>query len=267
MPRHCHPILQPARRRCPSLSWFFLLTALLSLPPAHGGTLVETLARLRGGVVAVGTLTQPPGDPKSKPQARYLGTGFAVATGGLVVTNFHVVSGKNRKEGRLAVFSGKGREARIHEAKILKTDREHDLALLEIWGRRLTPLSLHEGGLLPAGRKTAFTGFPLGMVLGLYPVTHEGIIAAVTPAAIPADSSRRLNAARIRRLRNPFLVYQLDAIAYPGNSGSPLYLPENGKVIGVVNSVFVKGSKESVLSTPSGITYAIPVKYVRKLLQ
>ncbi|HHH13603.1 MAG TPA: serine protease, partial [Thiolapillus brandeum] len=111
------------------------------------------------------------------------------------------------------------------------------------------------------------TGFPLGMVLGLYPVTHRGIISAITPAAIPAGSSRRLNAARIKRLRNPFMVYQLDAIAYPGNSGSPLYLPATGEVIGVVNSVFIKDSKESVLSSPSGISYAIPVKYVHRLLQ
>jgi len=29
----------------------------------------------------------------------------------------------------------------------------------------------------------------------------------------------------------------------------------------------VKGAKEAALSAPSGITYAIPVKYVRQLLE
>jgi hypothetical protein len=38
-------------------------------------------------------------------------------------------------------------------------------------------------------------------------------------------------------------------------------------VIGVVNSVFVKETKEAVLEKPSGITYAIPVSFVRALLK
>jgi hypothetical protein len=38
-------------------------------------------------------------------------------------------------------------------------------------------------------------------------------------------------------------------------------------VLGVVNMVFVKSTKESVLAQPSGITYAIPAKYVLELLQ
>jgi hypothetical protein len=38
-------------------------------------------------------------------------------------------------------------------------------------------------------------------------------------------------------------------------------------VLGVINSVFVKGTKEVALSDPSGITYAIPVDHVRALLQ
>ena len=68
-------------------------------------------------------------------------------------------------------------------------------------------------------------------------------------------------------MRNPFVVYQLDIVAYPGNSGSPVYNVETGEVIGVVNSVFVKGTKESVLEKPSGISYAIPVRYVHDLLK
>jgi S1-C subfamily serine protease len=68
-------------------------------------------------------------------------------------------------------------------------------------------------------------------------------------------------------MRNPYVVYQLDMVAYPGNSGSPVYDVDTGKVIGVVNSVFVKGTKESVLEKPSGISYAIPVKYVHDLLK
>ena len=62
-------------------------------------------------------------------------------------------------------------------------------------------------------------------------------------------------------------MFQLDAIAYPGNSGSPLYDVDNGRVVGIVNSVFVKKSKESALTSPSGITYAIPAEYMTRLLK
>ncbi|HNM56654.1 MAG TPA: S1C family serine protease, partial [Thauera aminoaromatica] len=63
-----------------------------------------------------------------------------------------------------------------------------------------------------------------------------------------------------------FRVYQLDATAYPGNSGSPLYDPASGEVIGVLNMVFVKSTKEKVLADPSGISYAIPVEYLQRLI-
>jgi len=70
----------------------------------------------------------------------------------------------------------------------------------------------------------------------------------------------------MQRLDSVSLIYQLDAIAYPGNSGSPMYDPKSGEVIGVINKVLVKDTKESALSSPTGISYAIPVKYVHKLI-
>ena len=63
-----------------------------------------------------------------------------------------------------------------------------------------------------------------------------------------------------------FPVLQLDATAYPGNSGSPVYDPESGDVLGIINMVFVKGTKEAALTQPSGITYAIPASHLQALL-
>jgi S1-C subfamily serine protease len=64
-----------------------------------------------------------------------------------------------------------------------------------------------------------------------------------------------------------FRVFQLDATAYPGNSGSPIYDPATGDVLGIVNMVYVKSTKEAVLAQPSGITYAVPANHVGALLR
>ena len=68
-----------------------------------------------------------------------------------------------------------------------------------------------------------------------------------------------------RHLSEPWDIFQIDATAYPGNSGSPVYRVSTGKVIGVVNKVFVKGKKEHALTAPTGITYAIPADFIKTL--
>ena len=88
----------------------------------------------------------------------------------------------------------------------------------------------------------------------------------IFPVAQPADNAGNLSPAQLRRMRSPFNVFQLDATAYPGNSGSPVYRESDGQVIGVLNSVFVKGSRESALQNPSGISYAIPATWLKALL-
>ncbi len=117
------------------------------------------------------------------------------------------------------------------------------------------------------GEEYAFTGYPLGVLFGLYPVTHHGIVSSITPIAVQANAASQLDPTQIRHLRTPYDVFQLDATAYPGNSGSPLYHPDTGVVIGVINSVFVKEGRENILAKPSGISYAIPSDYARRLLE
>ncbi|HFE32472.1 MAG TPA: serine protease, partial [Gammaproteobacteria bacterium] len=128
-------------------------------------------------------------------------------------------------------------------------------------------LQLGDSDRVREGESIAFTGFPIGAVLGLYPATHHGLVSTISPIVLPALSGRQLSVTMIKRLRDPFDIFQLDATAYPGNSGSPLFLPKTGEVVGVLNMVFIKESKESVLEKPSGISYAIPIKYLKALLK
>jgi len=99
-------------------------------------------------------------------------------------------------------------------------------------------------------------------------VTHRATVSSITAAALPTPTAGQLNEKAIRSLRGgPFNIFQLDGTAYPGNSGGPLFDPDTGEVLGVVNMVFLKGTRESALSNPSGISYAIPSKHVIELLQ
>jgi S1-C subfamily serine protease len=93
------------------------------------------------------------------------------------------------------------------------------------------------------------------------------MLSALAPIALPARSTRELSARAVSRLADgPYKILQLDATAYPGNSGSPLYDPETGAVVGIVNMVFVKGTREAALTQPSGISYAIPVQPLAELV-
>ena len=65
----------------------------------------------------------------------------------------------------------------------------------------------------------------IGQVLGPSAATHRAMVAAVTPIAIPPAHASALDANVLRRLqRGAFPVYQLDGTAYPGHSGSPVWV-------------------------------------------
>jgi S1-C subfamily serine protease len=231
---------------------------------------VATIAKVRASVVAVGTFVRT-----RAPQFQFLGTGFAVDNGTLIVTNAHVVPAlvdpaKMEVLAILVAAPGKAgnEQAEVREAKQIAVDPGSDLAVLRILAPALPPLKIRGSDAVKEGQEVLFTGYPIGAVLGLYPATHRGMISAISPIAIPQARAGELDPHTIRRLASgPFPIFQLDATAYPGNSGSPIYDPENGDVLGVINMVFVKGTKESVLTQPSGITYAVPSSHIEELLK
>jgi serine protease Do len=169
---------------------------------------------------------------------------------------------------QLGIVVGDGDMVRFRPAELVARDTEHDLAYLRLSGPPLPALELSDSDNVQEGASLAFTGYPLGMALGLHAATNRATLSAVTPIVMPSLSSRKLDARQITALaRTPFNIFQLDGTAYPGNSGSPLYDAATGKVVGVINAVFIKGLKESAISNPSGITYAIPANYARALMQ
>jgi S1-C subfamily serine protease len=232
---------------------------------AHGATLAATVATVKRSVVAVGSNL-----PTRSPAINFTGTGFVVGDGLTVITNSHVVPDLLDSENKevLGIVVGAGDAFTFRPARLEARDREHDLARLRLEGAPLPALPLGDSAAVAEGQQLAFTGFPLGMMLGLHPATHRALLSAITPAVMPSLSSHRLDVRSVAQLRrSPFAIFQLDGTAYPGSSGSPVYDPETGAVLAVINMGLVKGLKESAISNPSGICYAVPVQYVRELLQ
>ena len=246
---------------CSAAGWLVAACALWSAS-ASCAELPETIARVKPSIVGIATVQKT-----RRPPLKLLATGFVVADGRHAITNAHTIPETIDSAGRefLAVIIG-GNEPGVRAARVIASDKVHDLAILEFEGSQLPAMRLGDSRRVREGETYVFTGFPIGMVLGMRPVTHRGMISAITPIAIPQISPKLLSPRLVKQLRDPYEVFQLDATAYPGNSGSPLYDPASGAVVGVINKVFVKESKEAVLEKPSGITYAIPSEYVSKLL-
>ncbi len=247
----------------------FLVGSACSISALASATLVDVVGGLLPSLVAIGTYRET-----DSPRFGFRGSGFVVGDGNTIVTNHHVLPPEPAgispgSASRLMVLTPSlGAEAGLREAQLLRTDVAHDLALLRVKGDPLPSAALATGPMLPLGTAIALLGFPIGGLFGFSPVVHRGIVAAHTRIALPAPRAAQLNAATVSRLRQgPFQIYQLDATAYPGNSGGPLVDAVTGDVIGVVNMVMVRSTRESALSNPTGITYAIPISRVLDMLK
>ena len=234
-------------------------------------TLPDLIDRSRQAVVAVGTFAAT-----DSPRFGFRGTGFLVGDGRRLVTCSHVVPNPVEKDLMIIVpaAGNKSGQPQLRPVKLLRRDALHDLAVLELAddkGALVGVLDLAETAseqpVVREGTAVALMGYPIGTALGVTMATHRGAVAAITRAALPAPSSNALSERAVRQLREGDMEFlQLDITAYPGNSGGPLLDIRTGKVVGVVNMVALKGTRESALSAPSGISYAVPVRYVWPML-
>jgi len=165
------------------------------------------------------------------------GSGFVLDKTGHVLTNYHVVAGANR--GIEVMLSNKRR----YSAKVVGTDKAHDLALLQIDAPDLQPVTLADSSELNVGQKV----YAIGNPFGLSGTMTRGIISSIR-------SIRGSEGAPIED------AIQTDAAINPGNSGGPL-LNSHGEVIGINTMIASNGADQS-----SGIGFAIPINTAKAVL-
>jgi S1-C subfamily serine protease len=167
---------------------------------------------------------------------RVMGSGIVIDSSGLILSNAHVVFGRQI----LTVTLDSGVTL---PAKFVGADPEFDIALI-----RIPPPSQ---GTLPvatlgdsAGLVVGEEVYAIGSPLGLDQTLTRGVVSAL---------NRRLPGA-VWSLTEPLI--QTDAAINPGNSGGPLVDP-CGRIVGV---------NTAILTEAQNIGFAVPINLVREVI-
>jgi len=164
-----------------------------------------------------------------------LGSGVIVNSNGYVLTNNHVISGASDIQVVL-------RDGRQFSARIVGTDPETDLAVLQTAGGELPVANLGDSEHLRVGDVVMAIGNPFG------------VGQTVTMGIVSATGRSELGISTIEHF------IQTDAAINPGNSGGAL-INARGQVVGINTAIF------SDTGASHGIGFAIPVRIAKRVLQ
>jgi S1-C subfamily serine protease len=163
------------------------------------------------------------------------GSGFIIDKDGHIMTNYHVIAEARSVDVIL-------HNQKKYPAKVIGTDRAHDLAVIQIKASDLTPMVLGDSRHLQVGQKV----YAIGNPFGLSGTLTSGIVSSVRSVDEP-------DGLRIEE------AIQTDAAINPGNSGGPL-LNRRGEVIGI-NTMIASNVGQS-----AGIGFAIPINTAKAVL-
>jgi S1-C subfamily serine protease len=174
-------------------------------------------------------------------RVRAIGSGFFVSKDGYLVTNHHVV-----KDAESIKVKYQGN---VFPAKVVKVDKDNDLAVLKVEGRNFQPLALSRHDSADLGEEVFTIGFPNIQMQGVEPKYTDGKISS------------------LKGMQDDPHEYQISVPVQPGNSGGPL-CDANGQVVGVI---VARISDFAVLQAsgvmPQNVNYAIKSQHAWHLLQ
>jgi len=182
-------------------------------------------------------------------QLQSMGSGFVISGNGLIITNYHVIRGKEE----INVYFPSIDQSFV--AKVALTDKNNDIALLALEDFHISeyftediPFIISNTSDMRLGQEIFTLGYPLGEILGKSVKLSTGDISSLY--GIKDDP-------RLMQISNPI---------QPGNSGGPL-LNTNGEIVGVVLSTLNARyfyDNESII--PQNVNFAIKGNYVSNLI-
>jgi Do/DeqQ family serine protease len=181
-----------------------------------------------------------PATPRERVE-QSLGSGVIVdASKGYILTNNHVVGGADDITVTL-------QDGRTYKAKLVGTDPDTDVAVIQIQAPDLQALPLADSSKLRVGDYVAAVGEPFG----LSETVTSGIVSALGRSGLGPESSGS------GRYQN---FIQTDASINPGNSGGAL-VNLRGQLVGI-NTMIFSPSGGNV-----GIGFAIPSNLAAEVMQ
>jgi serine protease Do len=204
-------------------------------PAGCPATAPELFDQVSGAVLSITAISINPYDADRRVE-RVMGSGFIIDPSGLVLTNSHVVFGRQ-------VILVTLDDGTTLPAKFVGADPVFDIALIKIPppSRGTLPvLKLGDSEKLPVGEEVFAIGNPLGLDQSL----TKGIVSAMN----------RLLPGAAWSLTEPLI--QTDAAINPGNSGGPLVDP-CGLVVGINTANFPEAQN---------IGFAVPINLVKQVI-
>ena len=168
----------------------------------------------------------PRPDMPDQGPSRGMGSGFVVASDGVILTNAHVVADADEVLVKL-------QDGREFTAKVLGSDKMTDVAVLKIEAKNLQAVTTGN----PAQTRVGEWVVAIGAPYGLETTVTSGIVSAKS-RTLPGDSVVGF--------------IQTDAAVNPGNSGGPLFNLD-GEVIGINSQIFSRSGGFQ------GLAFAIPI--------
>jgi len=176
-----------------------------------------------------------PDQPRER-ETQSLGSGVVVdAKNGYVLTNNHVID----KADEIAVTLNDGRTL---NAKLVGTDPESDVAVIQVPPEKLTALPLANSDALRVGDFVVAIGNPFG----LGQTVTSGIVSGLGRSGLGIEGYEDF--------------IQTDASINPGNSGGAL-VSLRGELVGI-NTAILSGSGGNI-----GIGFAIPINMARTIME
>lgn len=169
-----------------------------------------------------------------------IGSGVIVSPDGYILTNHHVVGGRNK---RIIVSLSDGRNI---EGVSVWCEPVLDLAIVKIEAPDLVAVPLGDASRLKVGEPAIAIGNPLG--LQFQTTVTSGIISAL---------NRTIEISTDQGTSYMEDLIQTDASINPGNSGGPL-LNSRGEVIGI-NTIKVASAE--------GMGFAIPINVAKPIIK
>jgi serine protease Do len=184
---------------------------------------------------------QNPFDGQGSGRQRSLGSGVVLNANGYIITNRHVVEGADRIRVRIKDDP----PGELHDAKVIGSDRETDLAVIKIEPPKDRPLQAAKLGN-SEGMNVGDWVLAVGSPFGLENTVTAGIVSAI---------GRNINPGR------QFQSFiQTDAAINPGNSGGPL-VNMSGEVIGINTAIYTQSFGYQ------GVGFAMPSNTVREVYE